>query len=515
MQVTAIPVLLTPLATTNTAAKPADLAPPQLPEPSVVEVAADKITINQMRDPPASYDSTPVYISGLRDTSSKGAIATALDRNLMSSLNSFAAEKAPFTVSNFFSQIGALSGETLEYRNDARRSRVSQEQAVKNPIPNFSLQPTADKASARLSVRTKDGDTIQIELKHKAIGVNHTTLEFSFVVDGSLSPAEQKALGELAIKLGEMGDEFFRSDTTELRNLKGIDTSVISHFSFSLRRPAGDETYVEQSYEFSVDERAQTQTLKASDVRGYSVDITTQLNLLVEGNGTDAEMLQPYIELIRRATDDADVNNKSRRFMLDAFESMFAQFIAIPVTEAPEDNTESALAAFDTGLPDFKASIKSEVKHNRNFYAQAAALSLTLEQQTQIEVVGDSLLIKQESRYELTNNRFEPLVGLMERADLENGDYRYVTEHIEGSTNRILSMTGDKVNNLLVEQSVNRDKETQEFRNFKFAGKQSDDAADRKLHQFSDVLASLNANKQHSAVDELLEMSKDNLFMEL
>lgn len=511
MQVTATPVLPALMARANTSIKPIDLASLQLPQ--AVDIAAEKVTINQMREQPASYDNTPVYISGLRNTKQKGAIATALDRNLVSSINSLGAEKVPFTVSNFFSQIGALSGETLEYRNDARRSHVSQEQAVKNPIPNFSLQPTSDKSSARLSVRTKDGDTIQIELKHKAIGVNHTTLEFSFVVDGSLSPAEQKALGELAAKLGEMGDEFFRTDTTELRNLKGIDTSVISHFNFSLRRPGADDTYVEQSYEFSVDDKAQTQTLKASDVRGYSVEITTQLQTLVNGNGTDAEMLQPYIELIRQATDDADVNNKSRRFMLDAFESMFVQFIEMPVTEAPEDNTELALAAFDAGLPDFKASIASEVKHNRNFYSQVSALSLTLEQQTRIETVGDALLIKQESRYALTNNRFEPLVGL-ERADLDNGNYRYVTEHVEGATSRILSMTGNKVNNLLIEQVVSREKEINEFHDFKLVDQQTDDFSDRKLQQFSEVLALLNINNQYSAIDELLSTSKENLFLD-
>ncbi len=513
MQVTATQLLPASLAITDLTVKPVEeTIPVQQPAPDLV--AADKVTISQTRDQPTSYDNTPVYISGLRDTKAKGAIATAIDRNLVSSLNSFAAAKAPFTVSNFFSQIGALSGETLEYRNDARRSQVTQEQAVKNPVPNFSLQPTADKASAHLSVRTKEGDTIQIELKHKAIGVNHTTLEFSFVVDGSLSAAEQKALGELAAKLGEMGDEFFRTDTTELRNLKGIDTSVISHFSFSLQRPDANKIMVEQSYEFSVDEQTQTQTLKASDVRGYSVDITTHLQTLTQGNGTDAEMLQPYIELIRQATDDADVNNKSHRFIQDAFESMFAQFIDAPVTEAAEDNTEAALAAFDTGLPDFKASITSEVKHNRNFYSQAAVLSLTLEQQTQFETVGDSLLIKQESRYELINNRFEPLVGLMERADLENGDYRYVTEHLEGSTSRILSMTGDKVNNLLVEKTSSRDKEISEFRNYKFVDKQKENTADRKLQQFTDALELLNANKQYLAINEMLDVSKADLFLE-
>lgn len=511
MQVTAASALLPLTATTPNN---------QVRESPVVEFApaannstADKVTLGKTPDLAGSYDLAAVYISGLRDSKPKGQAASAISQNLLSSLNSFGAGKSPLSVSSIFSQIGSLSRETTDYKNEARRMKVTQEMAVKSPVPNFDIRTSSNNQSVHLNIKTKDGDTIQIELSNKKIGAENATLEFSFTVDGSLSEAEQKALGELAEKLGQMGDEFFRTDTTELRNLKGIDTSVISGFSFTLTRPDAKGNFVEQSYEFSVDDDTQTQTLRASDVRGYSVDITTNLSTLVESSTADARMLEPYLELIRQATDDADTNNKSRRFMLDAFESMFAQFINRPQTLEPETATNATLSAFDSGLPDFTATIRSKVIHNREFYSQTSSLVLTLAQETRVETNADARLIKQDSRYELTNNRFEGVVDL-ENPDVTNPNYRYITEHREGNVSRILSMTDDKVNNLLVEQNVTSTKEISEFENYKLVDKKTDEYSDHKLQQFSNLLTTLNDNKQYAAINALIEDSKSNFFLD-
>ncbi|MNG22149.1 hypothetical protein D3C84_1066050 [compost metagenome] len=75
-------------------------------------------------------------------------------------------------------------------------------------------------------------------------------------------------------------------------------------------------------------------------------------------------------------------------------------------------------------------------------------------------------------------------------------------------------MTGNKVNNLLIEQVVSREKEINEFHDFKLVDHQTDDFSDRKLQQFSEVLALLNINNQYSAIDELLSTSKENLFLD-
>lgn len=508
MQVTANTSLLMPLA----AASARNTPEPEIKAlPVTNNLSPDLVSLGQTRDEPASYDMNPVYISGLRDSKAQGPAAASVARNLLSSLNGMESGKSPFSVSSLFSQVGALSRETLEYRNEARRVQVTQESAIKNSAPDFSRQATAEGKSATLSIKTKDGDTIQISIKQKYLDTKSATLEFSFTVDGSLSEEEQKALGQLTEKLGEMGDEFFRSDTTELRNLKGIDTSVISHFSFTLRRPEANGDFVEMNYEFSVDDVAQTQTLRASDVRGYAVDITTDLKTLVENSMADTSMLQPYIDLIREATDDAKVDNKSRRFMLDAFESMFAQFMnSAPV--ATDEPAGATLAAFDTGLPDFQASLKSQVVHNREFYTQTAVMALTMSQETRIESVADTLLVKQESRYELTNNRFDGVFDL-QNPEIKNPYYKYITEHREGSVKRMLSMTAERVNNLLIEQDVSKEKETSEYRNYKLVNTEPDNYSDRKLQQFSDTLTALSNNKQFAAINELLEQSKANSFL--
>ncbi len=511
MQVTAPTVFLptnSPLAPPN---KTTELNVTTTP-PVVVDTTTDKVSIQQFREPPATYDYTPVIVSGLHESKPKGQVASAISQNLLSSLNAYGSGKSPLSISGMFSQIGSLSRETTEFRNEARRVQIPREMAVKSPSPNFGVSTTSNNQSAHLTIKTKDGDTVKIEINNRKIGVDGSSLEFSFSVDGSLSEAEQKALGELAEKLGQMGDEFFRSDTTELRNLKGIDTSVITGFNFTLTRPDGKGDFVEQSYEFSVDGSNQTQTLRASDVRGYSVDITTNLNTLVESSTAEARILEPYLELIRQATDDANTDNKSRRFMLDAFESMFEQFITAPQSLSSESATETTLAAFDSGLPDFTASIRSKVIHNREFYSQASSLVLTLSQETRIESSADASLVKQESRYELTNNRFEGIFDL-ENPDIPNPHYRYITEHREGNVSRMLSMKDDKVNNLLVEQNVSSKKEVSEFRNYKLVDKESDEYTDRKLQQFAEVLSTLNKNKQFSAVNELLDDSKNNFFI--
>ncbi|HTF95126.1 MAG TPA: hypothetical protein VL995_03255 [Cellvibrio sp.] len=477
----------------------------------------DAVSINRPREEPASYHFVSEYVSGLREPKPQGAGATALSRNLLTTLDYMQTGKSTFRVSSIFNQIAALSGETVEYRNEARRMQVTHEAKVKNPMPDFKIQPTSENKSVALSVKTKEGDTIQIMIKQRDIGVGNSTLEFSFTVDGSLSKEEQKALGELAEKLGQMGDEFFRSETTELRNLKGIDTSVISHFSFTMKQPGPKDTYLEHSYEFSLDENAQTQTLRATDIRGYSVDITTSLNTLTEGSTADASMLLPYLELLREATDDAKVVNKSRRFMLDAFESMFGEFInATPIASSditsPKEAAQTTLAAFDTGLPDFTASIRSRVIHNREFYSQTSVLMLNMSQETRIEQSADDVLIKQESRYELTNNRFEGIFDL-ENPDISNPIYKYITEHREGNLSRVLSMTAEKVNNLLIEQNVSQEKEVRSYRNYKLVDVETDSYSDRKLQQYSDLLLKLNNNKQFLAIDELLAASRPTAFL--
>lgn len=478
------------------------------------ESPAAIVTLSPRAEPPPVYPEPTVVVSYLRNNNLTGPAAAAASQALLHSLNQVSEKKIPFTVSNLFSHVGALSRETSEYRNEVRQFRIPQKVATDKFSPEFSGSAGTRAESAFLTITTRDGDSIQIQFSRNKSPDGTSQMEFSFVVDGELSEAEQKALEQLAGKLGAIGDEFFRTDTAELRGLKDIDTDAIGYFKLTLQRfDPGTDSYVEHSYEFSIDKVTQTQSLIAEDVNGYSVDIKSQLQTLTGNKGLEPELIQQYIDLINRAADDSDTPNASKRFMLDAFESMFADFLAPVNAEVvqEQDQAEKSLAAFDSGMPDFNASFRSPVLHNPGFYSQVAAMVLTLEQKTLIEQNGEDLLIKQESRYEFTNSHFESFPK--EYLEHLGGNYTYTTERETGNSSRILSMTNERVNNILIEQEFSRGKESSQFVNYALADQDTYSYADRRAREYAELLTKLNSNKQQSAVDALLESSKDKLFL--
>src|SRR5690606_29463759 len=153
---------------------------------------------------------------------------------------------------------------------------------------------------------------------------------------------------QLSEKLAQTSDTFFRTGTTELRGLQDVDTSVISGFNLSLRRPVGD-SFEEHNYDYRMDELAQTQTLTADDTNGYKVDITSKLSRLAKSENSDTQVLQQYIELIRRAGNESNTPNRSQRFMLDVFSGFFP-IVGFSSTERGEAHAaagDKSLAAFD------------------------------------------------------------------------------------------------------------------------------------------------------------------------
>lgn len=482
---------------------------------SAPEIPSSIVTLGRTFEPPQTYIE-PVIVHLLRDKSTAGPAATATSQALMQSFNQLSDKKIIFTPSNLLSKVGALSRETTEYRNEVRKFYVPYNTTVEKFEPNFSRISGTRGESVFLTIKTKEGDSIQIQFSRNTSGKETAQLNFSFTVDGELSEHEQNALEKLATKLGEMGDEFFRTDTAELRGLKDIDTESIHYFKLTLQRPDPDnDTYVEHTYEFTIDEVAQTQHLIAEDVRGYQVDIKSQLQTLANEKVLETELLQQYLDLIRRSAEESDTANTSKRFMIDAFESLFSEFIAYPNVDAElgEDANaaESAVAAFDSGMPDFKAVFRSPVLHNPGFYSQAASMVLTLEQETRTEQNGDNLLIKQESRYELSNSHFESFPK--EYLHDLGGNYTFTTEHEEGSVNRFLSMTNDRVNNLWIEQDISKEKQTSQFVNYKLVDQDNYSYDDRRVQEFAELLAKLQGNNQRSSVEELLHSSKDRLFL--
>ncbi|HEY0893735.1 MAG TPA: hypothetical protein VGE32_11810, partial [Cellvibrio sp.] len=261
------------------------------------------VTLAARFDPSPVYSEPAMIASYLRDSSDTKPASVATSVALIQSLNQFTDKKAIFSVSALFSQVGALSRETSEYRNTARQFYVPPKVEIDKFSPGFSTSAGARSESAFLTIKTKEGDSIQIQLNRNKSG-DLSQLEFSFVVDGELSEAEQNALQKLTEKLGAMGDEFFRMDTTELRGLNDVDTDSIQSFQFTLQRfDPHTDSYVEHVYDFRIDEATQMQHLTAEDVHGYSVDIKSQLQTLAKEQVLAPELFQQYLDLINKATD--------------------------------------------------------------------------------------------------------------------------------------------------------------------------------------------------------------------
>ncbi len=478
------------------------------------DVPAVVVTITPPVETPAVYSEPVTVVSYLRDKSHTGTAAQATNQALLGSLAQIKNGKAPVAVSHLFSQVAALGRETGEYRNEVREFRVPSRVAVDKFTPDFTAAKGKRMESVFLSLRTRDGDNIHIQFGRNTIRDGTSVMTFSFEVEGELSEGEHQALAALMEKLGAMGDEFFRSDTTELRGLKELDRDFIAGFSFKLQRynPATD-SYVEHSYEYRVDEVAQTQTLRAGDVNGYQVDITTQLSRLADQASLEAGLLQAYLDLIAHAADKSSAPNASTRFMLDAFSSLFDGYLTLATEKAGLTLTQANLAAFDSGMPDFSASFRSPVYHNPGFYSQIAAMSLTMEQQTRREQTGENQLVKQQTGYQLSYSKFANIPN--QALDMLGGFYTYIQERESAETNRILSMTGDRVNNLWVEQEADRETTRLRFENYKLVDKEAYSYGDRQLEEYAELLKKLNANNQHSAVHELLMASKGNIFLNL
>lgn len=491
-------------------------APPALGLANTTASPAAIVIITPPVEPPAVYSEPQVVATYLRENTQVGLAAQATNQALLSSLAQIKNGKAPVSVSSVFSQVAALSRETSEYRNEAREFRVPPKVEVEKFTPDFSVAKGRRIESVFLNLRTREGDNISIQFGRNANRDGTSLMTFSFEVKGELSEAEQKALAAVMEKLGAMGDEFFRADTTELRGLKEINTEFIAAFSFTLQRfdPATD-TYVEHTYEFSVDEVAQTQTLRAGDIKGYSLDITSHLQSLAGAPNLERNVLQQYLDLIAQAGDESKAPNPSKRFMLDAFNSLFSGFLkpAVKDESAGVNAAQETIAVFDSGMPDFSAKFRSPVHHNPGFYSQVAAMALTLEQQTRQEQTGASLLVKQDTRYDLSYSKFEAIPN--DSLDMLGANYTYVNEHKTAQTSRILSMTGDRVNNLWVEQQVNKTTERQEFENFKLIARAAYENGDRRLQEYADLLKKLNLNNQRGGVHELLIASKEKLFLSL
>ncbi|HEX7763623.1 MAG TPA: hypothetical protein VF433_08425, partial [Cellvibrio sp.] len=135
-----------------------------LMDESVQTSPAVLVSITREPTPAPVYTEPLATLNRLRDDSHTGAAARATSQVLLSSLNQVTDGKAPFSVANAFSQISSLSKETTEYRNEARQFKVPQKFLTEKFSPDFAAVRGNKAEAVNLSVRTKEGDSIQIQM---------------------------------------------------------------------------------------------------------------------------------------------------------------------------------------------------------------------------------------------------------------------------------------------------------------------------------------------------------------
>lgn len=342
-----------------------------------IETPAVQVVLRQEPVPAPVYTESSTSVYRLRDESAAGPARQATAQALLSSLNNSSQKKSPFSVSSVFSQIPALSRETSEYRNEARQFKVPAKMRAENLNPDFSTTKGAKAEGVSLNIRTKDGDTVLIQMNRIRYPDGSDGVEFSFVVDGSLSEREQEA--------------------------------VLANTGLS---PQGSE------------------------------------------------------------------------------------------------------AAFVSGLPDFTATFRSPVIHNRQNYTQVSAMVLTLSQETTREAHETGRLIKQESHYALSSSRFEPLPGL-EYPDVVSGNYQYVKEKTEATTSRILSLSGDRVADVWTAQDMETTTQRQRFESYQLTDEDHHQDSQRQLDSLALQLEALYRHKQGVAIEALLALRPERLFVGL
>jgi DNA-directed RNA polymerase subunit F len=78
-----------------------------------------------------------------------------------------------------------------------------------------------------------------------------------------------------------------------------------------------------------------------------------------------------------------------------------------------------------------------------------------------------------------------------------------------------LSMTNERVNNVWMEQEASKEKQINHFVNYKLDHQENYETNDRRVQEFAELLQKYNANQQQSAVEELLEITKERLFLDI
>jgi hypothetical protein len=267
-----------------------------------------------------------------------------------------------------------------------------------------------------------------------------------------------------------------------------------------------------------VDEAAQTQHLSAKDVDGYSVDITTNLyGLLGTASASSNNSMNAYLKIIRETLNDYQPmtqehsNNLSTQFIIDSFTSMVAPGQS-HLTPPNSTFMEKAIGAFDSGLPDFDATINAPLLRTRANYLFPESMNLQLIQKTDIEKRADGgLLVKQTNSFERSSSEIETIVG-SEKGDFKTGNFVYKTTNEKQQTSRILDLNKNNIDNMITEHTSSINNTEKTYKNFHLEGTTKDQRNERQLTQLIDEIEKYKGSGHEFNRLNYVSLSNDKLF---
>jgi uncharacterized protein YkvS len=384
-------------------------------------------------EPPPVYSKPHNYADFLLATEKQGNIASAISQQLSASVQP--SQVANFSPSQYLNRVGTLSAETSLYRNEARHMPLPSGASVEKFRPDFTAPIGQLKQSLTLTIRTKEGDEINVVMAHRK-DANSDSVEFSFKVKGKLSEAEQQAIDVLAKKMGQLGDEFFSTGNLSLRGLTDIDTNALTEFHIDFGKDNGGK-WVDANYDFAFNPETFEQSLSGTDTNGFNFIIDAKMkNLLGQLAHGNTAQLQQYLDKMEQSTNPMDMPSSSQLFFRDAL------FSALGVNVAPDQktpiDTESdkppaeLFSMFDSGLPDFSANFHAP--NNYKLYrALPLSMSLHMEQTTRAEkqsvVDGDQIKIVWELHQQANVEFNSRQVDAASEEEFDKGNYSVKEAH--------------------------------------------------------------------------------------
>jgi hypothetical protein len=227
--------------------------------------------------------------------------------------------------------------------------------------------------------------------------------------------------------------------------------------------------------------------------------------------------MEAYLKIIRETLNkyqpltQEHSNTLSAQFIVDSFSSM----VTPRGTELETNSalTKKATDAFDTGLPDFTASISSPLLRKLSNYLFPESMNLKLAQQTEIEKNSDGgVLVKQVNSFERSSNEIKPVTG-SENGNLKTGNFIYKTINEKQQTTRILDLNGKNINNLITEHTSSTDNTEKTYNKINLIDTKKDLHSERQLTQLIDEIKKYKGAKQAFDSIHYIALSNDKLFL--